>query len=218
MKNVELLMPLPLPWSRRRPPTLRCLLVMTLLLLSCVLEMASCSGLSAKMSKRNKAKKTNSELEMKKRQENLCPLEYRLCWCDFINANENNNLHAASSSGANPKSSLSQSAANTASSSGGSSSSSSQFTSNAAVMIDCQFNKNNNEPSLSNRSSSSSASSSSGEILSEVPRIAAQNPAKHKHLSQITYLDLSQTAIKEIPTDAFNVMLIYTFIHTTTET
>jgi hypothetical protein len=118
----------------------------------------------------------------KKRQEpsSLCPPEYQSCSCDYIQPNIQNQPMAGKMGGG----------------------SGSSGTTNLAIMIDCQFNLNDFKASTDN-----------SKILNEIPKLSRsgssnQAMGKFRHLSHIAHLDLSRTAISEIPTDAFQVNLI----------
>lgn len=127
----------------------------------------------------------NVKIGLKKRNENLCPIEYQSCWCDYTNTNSNINLNSQSNDNINSKQFLSPS-----------SPSSSQL----SIMIDCQYFLTNDENLKLNNKSSKKI------MLTEIPKITTgQIGSKFKYLSQITHLDLSRTAITEIPTDAFQV-------------
>jgi hypothetical protein len=125
---------------------------------------------------------------LKKRQESLCPPEYQSsCWCDYINSNNVNGNDYQSGNNNKYDSTVTTLGLSYPSS---------------AIMIDCQFYKsnNNNETSQSNNNKINS-------LLFEIPKVSASGSSKYKHLTHISYIDLSRTGIKEVPTDAFNVII-----------
>ena len=118
--------------------------------------------------------------------DNLCPVEYDSCWCDYstmksVNNNENSNSYKTGS---------------------------------LSIMIDCQYFGENsgqiqsiNENKLSNSSFNHKSSSRIGHAkknLLEIPNVS-NALAKFRYLGFITHLDLSHTGISEVPTDAFKV-------------
>jgi hypothetical protein len=128
---------------------------------------------------------------LKKRQESLCPLEYQSCWCDYINTNNNNENIDLKYSGS--------SSSFLSSSSGGSSAS----YPTSSIMIDCQYYSNSKTNATSH--GHTTKINNNNNMLTEIPRVVS----RYKHLHQISYIDLSRTGIREVPTDAFRVC-IYT--------
>ena len=102
----------------------------------------------------------------KKRNENYCPNEYRMCFCDNTNINPIANIQNLKLNGFKIQQPFS-------------------------IMIDCR-------PS----------SKINGSILMYIPKILGANSVtnkKTKYLQHVTYLDLSNTEIIEVPSDAFQV-------------
>lgn len=132
----------------------------------------------------------------KKRQENICPVEYESCWCDYTNTNSNLNTNANS---------LNNDQTDSKSGSASSSSSVTTFALKLSIMIDCQYyliNEQSTENLKLNKTNRKK------QILTEIPKISnSQSGSKFKYLNMITHLDLSRTAITEIGTDAFQVSL-----------
>lgn len=122
---------------------------------------------------------------VKKNSENLCPDEYKSCWCDYTNTNLNSNIATGKQ---NSKTSVS-------------------------IMIDCQFyNTAQSEDEKKNRTLNAKLIKKTQTDLYSIPRIASNTSvAKFKYLKQIIHIDLSRTEITEIQTDSFHVIFL-TFI------
>lgn len=142
------------------------------------------------------------QLTLKKRQEQLCPNEYHMCWCDYVNSAN----HARLNGGKNNLVLASQS-----------------------IMVDCQPSSSSSihiskpDDTKSNKHAQAAAAAASPTVqrsklvhnkttLNEIPRIMAsssgpQSTFKSKNLMNIVYLDLSHTDIREIPSDAFQVRI-----------
>jgi hypothetical protein len=150
------------------------------------------------------------------RQEQLCPFEYQSCFCDYTNVNNEAGAVAAQESLTN-RLQIPASASHLASAK-----SSQAFTTSLSfsIMIDCQHYSTGgngggggahiNSQKLP-KSNNKTGGGGDGGILKVIPRIqtSSSNPAQHsnkfKYLSHVTHLDLSRTAITEVPTDAFFV-------------
>lgn len=136
----------------------------------------------------NKLNRHLNKVVLKKRQENLCPIEYESCWCDYTNTNSNENTNKFNSK-----------------------------TTTFSIMIDCQFyiandleSTNNANLKLNRTNEQHRKTSQNKKILTEIPKIASSNTVnKFKYLNHITHLDLSQTPITEVPTDAFQVLFCF---------
>jgi hypothetical protein len=147
------------------------------------------------------------------RQEQLCPFEYQSCFCDYTSVNNEAGAAAAQENLAN-RLQMPASASHLAPAK---SSAAYAASLSFSIMIDCQHygaeaggasgHQINNQkmPKTANNKTS---------VLKIIPRIqtSSSNPAqqsnKFKYLSHVTHLDLSRTAIPEVPTDAFFVSVI----------
>ena len=141
------------------------------------------------------------------RQEQLCPLEYQACFCDYTNVNND-----AGTAAAQENSNRLQLPASASHLSSATSSASFASSLSFSIMIDCQFYIHSPGTGKSKTTTSNNKTST---ILTKIPRIqtSSSNPAlqsnKFKYLSHITHLDLSRTAIAEVQTDAFYVRVFF---------
>jgi hypothetical protein len=143
------------------------------------------------------------------RQEQLCPFEYQSCYCDYTNVNNEAGAAAAQES-LSSRLQMPASASHLASAK-----SSAAFASSLSfsIMIDCQHFNGEAAHINNQKAPKSSNKTAGGGVLKVIPRIqtSSSNPAQHsnkfKYLSHVTHLDLSRTAITEVPTDAFFVSL-----------
>lgn len=117
----------------------------------------------------------------KNNYENLCPDEYKSCWCDYIN------LSLSSNSVNNPK------------------------VNSISISINCQQNQNDLGDDIKKLNKTSSfLSKFKKQSLSRIPRISTNSSmARFKYLKQIVHIDLSHTDISEIETDAFQVIHLF---------
>lgn len=151
--------------------------------------------------------RTNTALFRRKvqRQEQLCPVEYQLCWCDYVNTADKSTSGSSSSSHNSIPASASHLSSAKAFFPAYFSSSMLSF----SIMIDCQLSISRlNRTTDFNR-----------KVMTKIPKIqtSSANPTLHsnkfKYLSHITHLDLSRTAISEVGTDAFFVIFILHFLY-----
>jgi hypothetical protein len=179
-------------------------LLRTLIIMFLLNEKLIAFSAFSKIQSTNHDKYTRSDLtysnrRLKKNNENLCPDEYKSCWCDYTNTNLNlnnnkntNNINnnINNNSKFNPKSSVS-------------------------IMIDCQYYFSTGEsddfkaktPSQNSSSAKNKLTKKIQTSLFTIPKISNNNSiAKFKYLKQISHIDLSRTDITEIHTDAFHVI------------
>ena len=169
---------------------MKCKIIKVLLYLTITLLILSVKLTLTKKHHHNKVARVGL---LKKRQESLCPPEYQSsCWCDYINSNNVNGNDYQSGGSSNNKYD------STVTTLGLSYPSS-------AIMIDCQFYKSNNETSQTNNNNNNNKINN---LLVEIPKISTTGSSKYKHLSHISYIDLSRTGIKEVPSDAFHVIIL----------
>ena len=110
---------------------------------------------------------------IRKNNENLCPDEYKLCSCDYINLSNNLNNNAK--------------------------------TNGISISINCQPTQpfNSEDIKLNKNAQKFKKPQIS---LTRIPRILANSSsARFKYLKQIVHIDLSETDITEIETEAFQV-------------
>ena len=119
--------------------------------------------------------------------ENLCPVEYDACWCDYstmknVNINENANSYKIGS---------------------------------LSILIDCQYfgensgsikNVNENKVNSSFTHKNLNRFGHAKKNLLEIPNVS-NSLAKFRYLGFVTHIDLSHTGIIEVPTDAFKVCI-----------
>jgi hypothetical protein len=154
--------------------------VVIILMLAKICQQAFIYGDKSSLTSKEK-KSAPILIGLKKRNENLCPNEYRSCWCDYINTN--NSVYSKLSSSFSIIIDC-------------------QFYSSPS--IDSASSRANLSDYRSNMKANSKAFLNKS-VLSEIPKIITNLPNKFKYLLHITHLDLSRTNIAEVQTDAFYV-------------
>jgi hypothetical protein len=140
------------------------------------------------VSTQNSDKDDNKDLSLKRHVDieniNICPSEYDICFCDYTNTNlVNMNQNDMSIS--------------------------------FSILVDCQYHVNsdssqlNNTPNEKGQEYNNFKAGNRGQkqMLMTIPEIG-KSGTKFKYLKNIVHLDLSNTGITEIPTDAFKVTLL----------
>jgi hypothetical protein len=165
------------------------IIIVILVMQICRWQTLADGGDNWSLSTNNKMKRTPPPIliGLKKRNENLCPNEYRSCWCDYINTN--NSVYSKLSSSF----SIIIDCQFYSSPSVDSTSSSSSSSSSSRVNLS-DYRSNIKTKAFMNKS-----------VLTEIPKIITNLPNKFKYLLHITHLDLSRTNIVEVQTDAFHV-------------